>query len=174
MWNIAITTYLPNPIYFKIQGIFFHSSLFLKSVRSRFRVLFVRSGGKLLEKCLILLLLFLPFRLSVYIYPQLWDNVIRDWVLYISYQFSFKNLSPRFNQKMPPGVYLKSLSLRKLETSWWKLSRIKWGENNIFLRLHFNGYLNNNKLQSVLLVVEATMLLSHRLPEKDPRKYASP
>jgi hypothetical protein len=45
-----------------------------------------------------------------HIYPTLLDNVIRDEVLYVSYQFSLEPLLP--------GAYLKSLSSRKLN---WKM-----------------------------------------------------
>lgn len=53
-------------------------------------ILFVCSGGRLLEKCLILILRFSRRCVTVYIYPKLCDNVIRDEVLFVSYQFSFK------------------------------------------------------------------------------------
>lgn len=106
MWNIAITTYLPNPIYFKIQGLFFAVN-WEKNIRSGV----CSCKGR---NCLILLL---HFRcVWAYIYPKLWDNVIRDGVLYVSYQFSFENLRLA-STKIPPGVYLKSFSLRKLD---WK------------------------------------------------------
>lgn len=85
---------------------------------------FVFEGNSLLGKMLNFVITFSLLLLSVHIYPKLWDNVIRDGVLYVSYQFSFKEpFALRFHNKMPPGVLLKSFSLRKLD---WRITAKNW------------------------------------------------
>ena len=85
MWNIAITTYLPNLIYFKTQGLF-PFIFFYKVPQSIFNAL---CWEKIAGKFLILLL---QFRCVSTLPQAVRDNVIRDEVLYVSYQFSFKKL----------------------------------------------------------------------------------
>lgn len=96
MENVAITTYLLNLIYFKIQGL---SPLYFVVEEVGCVDFVVWSEGRLLEKCLILILRFSLRCVTAYIYPKLCDNVIRDEVLFVSYQFSFKIL-----RRLPPNT----------------------------------------------------------------------